>query len=138
MPKVCISEIAFTWPAVHSAALRRNGPEHVGQIFEAKFGGFVEAQKFSFNLHAIAFAFDFGFASGPLHEFGAAEIDLGGAAGAAIVHGFGGAGDGGGCGSRRSCPGLRSNSRRLQFRRGGRLAECGRGKSAEHASDCEI
>src|SRR2546425_5292373 len=63
----------------------------LGQILEAELGGVVEAHEFCFDFNAVALVFDFSFAAGNLHQFGALKIDHGGAAGAAVIHRFGGA-----------------------------------------------
>ena len=76
---------------VHSTASGRHGPENVGQIFEAELGGLIQSREFCLNLGAAALVLDFGLAAGLLHQLRALKIDLGGAAGAAVIHGFGGA-----------------------------------------------
>src|SRR6266852_4344144 len=74
---------------IYGSASRGDGPENVGEIFEAELGGFIEAEEFRINLGAAPLVLDSGFAAGLLHQFGALKIDLGGA-GAAVVDGFGG------------------------------------------------
>ena len=105
---------------VYGAALRRNGPQDEGQIFEAEFGGFFQPQESRVDLDAVAFILHFRFAAGRGHQFGALKIDLGGAAGAAVGHGLGGPGDAF-CGESGR----------------GRLAERGPGERAKHSSECE-
>src|SRR4029077_15230851 len=102
--------------------LRGDGPENIGQIFEAKFGGVVEAQKPRFNFHAVALAIDPGFTRGSLHEFGTLKINFGRASGTAIVDGFGGAGNGARSGDRRRSRGLRRTTQSVTARGWRRLA----------------
>src|SRR5579859_6135111 len=91
---------------IFGAALSGDGPEDVGEIFEAELRGVVQAFKFRFDLHAVLLAFDLYFGAGALQEFGALEIDFCGTIGAAIVHGLGGARDVA-RGSRRGSRGVR-------------------------------
>ena len=76
---------------IDGPSFRGNRPHHVGEIFEAEFGGFIDSQELGVDLDAAPFVLHFGFAAGLLHQFGALEIDLDGAAGAPVVHGLGGA-----------------------------------------------
>ncbi len=85
---------------VDRASLGRNGPENVGQIFEAELGGIFEAFEPGFDLEIGLLAFDLRFAGGALHQVAAVEVDASRSALQAIVHRFGGARHGGrgGCG----------------------------------------
>jgi hypothetical protein len=114
---------------INSTAAWRDGPEDVGEIFEAELGGFVETSKFCFDFGAIAFVLDFGFAAGLLHQFSTLKIDFGGA-GATVVHGFGGT-------RNTLCRGV-SGGGRLRWGSGrGCLREGGRCENADRSSECE-
>src|SRR6266446_4600162 len=101
---------------IYGAASRGDGPENVGEIFEAELGGFIEAEEFCIDLGAAPLVLDSGFAAGLLHQFRALKIDLGGA-GAAVIHGFGGARNIFGGAGRR-----------------GRLTERGHGQQSQNSS----
>jgi hypothetical protein len=75
---------------VDGASFGRDGPENVGQELESELGSVFESGELGFNCKVGLFAFDLGFARGPLEEIGAAEIDLAGATLQAIVHRLGG------------------------------------------------
>ena len=57
--------------------LRRYGPEHVSQVFQAELGGWFKAGKPGINFEIGLLAFDLGLAAGALQQVGSLEIDLG-------------------------------------------------------------
>ena len=76
---------------IHRSSLGRNSPQNIGEVFETEFGGLVQAHEFRLDLDAAPFVLHFGLAAGLLEQFGALKVDLRRAAGAAVVHRFGGA-----------------------------------------------
>src|SRR5258708_5859816 len=80
---------------IDGAALRGDGPQHIGQVLEAELRSFLEILDLGVDLGAIAFIFNSSFTRSSLQQFRALKIDLCCATGATEINGFCGAGDGG-------------------------------------------
>ena len=74
------------------AALRRNCPEHIGKIFEAKLGGVFYALKFGIDGDAGLLALNLRLTDRTGHQIGCVQVNLHGRA-RAIVHRLHSAGD---------------------------------------------
>ena len=101
---VAVAVLEREFAKIFRAALRRDCPQNVSEIFETEFRGFVEIHEFRVDLKAVALIFHFGFAGRGLQQRSSMKSDLEGASGAAIVDGFGAVHDGGG-GRRRDSGG---------------------------------
>ncbi len=60
---------------IDGAALRRNRPKNVSEIFEAKLGCLFKTFELGVDFDSVAFIFDFGFARGLLHKICAMKED---------------------------------------------------------------
>ena len=96
---MALAVIELNFAQVGCASLRRDGPQHIGEIFQAELCGFIDAIKLSIDLHAAVLALYARLAAGAGHEFGAAEVNFCSAAPVAVVDRLGGVRDAGGSAS---------------------------------------
>src|SRR5262249_30383309 len=83
--QVTLAMIELDFAQIHGAALRRDGPHHIGEIFEAKLCRLVDAVKASIDFHATILALNARLTGCARHQLSAAKIDLGGATAMAII-----------------------------------------------------
>ncbi len=76
---------------VYCAAFWRDGPQHEREIFQAEFGGIIQAFEFGVDFDAAFLARHLSFAGGVLHEFRAVKVDFDGIAAQPVVDSLGGA-----------------------------------------------
>ena len=61
---------------IDGAALRRNRPKNVSEVFEAKLGCLFKTFELRVDFDSVAFIFHFGFARGLLHQVRAVKEDF--------------------------------------------------------------
>ena len=81
------------FPEILGAAFGRDAPKHIGHVFRAVLRGRRHMVEARFDLGGAHLAFDLGLAARGRHQFGAAEIDVGGAGAMVVIDGFGGSRD---------------------------------------------
>ena len=70
---------------VGRAAFRRDGPQHISEVFGAVLRGRLQVIEFHFDFDVALLALDFGLAASAREELGAAEVDLRRAAAVLVV-----------------------------------------------------
>ena len=75
---------------VGRAALRRDGPHHIREIFRTELGGRLQLLHFRIDLDHALLALHLGLADGLRHQSRSAKADPGGSAAVVVIDGFGG------------------------------------------------
>ena len=91
--KLGVVAVERQFAEINGAPFGSDAPQHEGHVFGAELVGRRHVVQVSLDLSGPHLALDFGFAFGGRHEFGAAEIDVGGTGSMVVIDGLGGAGN---------------------------------------------